>query len=96
MHDDVMMVTVKRPEGLAPGDRVALLVPGSRIYLDVVLSLLVLGIIPVPLDPHLTEAERARILPGLDLTLIVDDPDLLEPLAMGWSPGDLPLGRPCT
>ena len=94
MHDDVTMVTVKRPEGLAPGDRVALLVPGSRIYLDVVLSLLVLGIIPVPLDPHLTEAERARILPGLDLTLIVDDPDLLEPLAMGWSPGDLPLGRP--
>ncbi|MEZ5161996.1 MAG: hypothetical protein R2709_15335 [Marmoricola sp.] len=42
----------------------------------------------------MTEAERRRILPGLDLTLIVDDPDLLEPLDFGWSPGDLPLGRP--
>ena len=91
---DVTMVPVKEPEELAPRDRVGLLVPGSRIYLDVVLSLLVRGIIPVPMDPHMTEVERRRILPGLDLTLIVDDPDLLEPLDFGWSPGDLPLGRP--
>jgi len=39
---------------LRPGDRVALLVPGSPRYVDVVLSLLVRGIIPIPLDPRLT------------------------------------------
>ena len=44
------------------GDRVALLVPGSHAYLDVVLRLLTAGVFPIPLDPRLTRAERDRIL----------------------------------
>ena len=51
---------------LEEGDRVALLVPGSPTYLDVVLGLLAAGVVPIPLDPRLTEHERDRILAGLD------------------------------
>ena len=79
---------------LHPGDRVALLVPGSSAYVDVVLSLLVRGIIPIPLDPRLTEHERHGILTDLDPTRVVTDPDELAGLAIGWAPGDLPLARP--
>jgi len=79
---------------LHPGDRVALLVPGSHAYLDAVLSLLVRGILPIPLDPRLTSYERERILAGLDPTLVVTDEADLAALALGWRPGDLPLARP--
>ena len=56
---------------LRPGDRVALLVPGSPDYLDVVIGLLARGVVPIPLDPRLTTYERDRILAGLSPTLIV-------------------------
>ena len=79
---------------LQPGDRVALLVPGSARYVDVVLSLLVRGIIPIPLDPRLTEAERSGVLADLDPALVVTEPADLEPLALGWEPGQVPLTRP--
>ena len=79
---------------LQPGDRVALLVPGSARYVDVVLSLLVRGIIPIPLDPRLTDAERSGILADLDPALVVTEPADLEPLALGWEPGQVPLARP--
>ncbi|RNL79653.1 class I adenylate-forming enzyme family protein [Nocardioides marmorisolisilvae] len=82
------------PADLSPGDRVALLVPGSARYVDVVLSLLVRGIIPIPMDPRLTESERAGILADLEPTLVVTDPSELEALALGWAPGDVPLARP--
>ena len=62
---------------LERGDRVALLVPGSTTYLDAVISLLVRGIVPIPLDPRLTEQERTRILADLDPTLVVTGPDAL-------------------
>jgi long-chain acyl-CoA synthetase len=79
---------------LRRGDRVALLVPGSLGYLDAVISLLVRGIVPVPLDPRLTEHERARIITDLDPALVVTDADDLAGLATGWAPGDVPLARP--
>jgi long-chain acyl-CoA synthetase len=79
---------------LSRGDRVALLVPGSLAYLDTVISLLVRGVVPIPLDPRLTQHERDRILGDLEPTLIVADEDELAELATGWAPGDLPLARP--
>jgi long-chain acyl-CoA synthetase len=79
---------------LRRGDRVALLVPGSRSYLDVVISLLVRGIVPIPLDPRLTDHERSRILADLDPTLVVDDEAGITALPAGWVPGDVPLARP--
>jgi long-chain acyl-CoA synthetase len=84
---------VSEPD-LQPGDRVALLVPGSRSYLDTVLGLLVRGVVPIPLDPRLTEHERTGILADLDPRVVVTDPAELAGLASGWSPGDVPLGRP--
>jgi long-chain acyl-CoA synthetase len=79
---------------LTPGDRVALLVEGSRTYLDVVLSLLVRGVIPIPLDPRLTSYERERILAGLRPTLVITDAAALAELNTGWRPGDVPRARP--
>jgi len=79
---------------LSRGDRVALLVPGSPAYLDAVISLLVRGVVPIPLDPRLTDHERAGILADLDPTLVVTDPVDLAALDTGWAPGDLPLARP--
>ena len=80
------------------GDRVALLVPGSHAYLDVVLRLLTAGVFPVPLDPRLTAGERERILAGLDPTLVVEDEAALGALAATLPPPGLPRGRPmhCT
>ena len=80
------------------GSRVALLVPGSHAYLDVVLRLLTAGVFPIPLDPRLTAAERARILSGLDATLVVEDEQALADLAATLPPRGLPQGRPmhCT
>lgn len=81
---------------LHPGDRVALLVPGSHAYLDAVHSLLARGIFPIPLDPRLTAYERERILGPLEPTLIVETPEQLD--AVTTDDRGLPRGRPmhCT
>jgi long-chain acyl-CoA synthetase len=79
---------------LSRGDRVALLVPGSLLYVEAVISLLVRGVVPIPLDPRLTVHERERILADLEPTLTVTDPAGLGELAGGWHPGDVPLARP--
>lgn len=86
---------------LREGSRVALLVPGSTAYVDLVMSLLAAGIFPVPLDPALTEGERRRILAPLAPDLVVTDPADL--LAMVQNTPEryrrgLPRGRPihCT
>ena len=79
---------------LRPGDRVALLVPGSAAYLDAVISLLVRGVVPIPLDPRLTAHERRSILADLEPALVVTDAAALAELATGWQPGDVPLARP--
>jgi long-chain acyl-CoA synthetase len=79
---------------LGPGDRVALLVPGSPAYLDAVISLLVRGVVPIPLDPRLTAHERRRILADLEPAVVVTDESGLVGLATRWEPGDVPLARP--
>jgi long-chain acyl-CoA synthetase len=81
---------------LQPQDRVALLLPGSTTYVEVVLGLLQRGIVPVPLDPKLTEAERGRILPYVDAAAVVTDAARLAELAVAypWEPGAVPLARP--
>ncbi|WP_246000074.1 class I adenylate-forming enzyme family protein [Nocardioides pocheonensis] len=79
---------------LETGDRVALLVPGSEAYLDAVISLLVRGVVPIPLDPRLTSHERDRILADLDPARVVTDDAALAALCTGWAPGDVPLARP--
>jgi long-chain acyl-CoA synthetase len=81
---------------LRPGDRVALLVPGSQAYLDAVHSLLARGIMPIPLDPRLSEHERARILVPLQPHVVVEDDAGLA--AVTTADRGLPRARPmhCT
>jgi long-chain acyl-CoA synthetase len=80
---------------------VALLVPGSHAYVDLVIALLAAGVFPVPLDPSLTDAERRRILAPIAPDLVVTDADdvdrLLAALPLSLRRG-LPRGRPihCT
>lgn len=86
---------------LIPGSRVALLVPGSHAYVDLVLSLLASGIFPVPLDPALTATERDRILAPIAPDLVLTEPDEVAALLAARDPSlarGLPLGRPihCT
>jgi long-chain acyl-CoA synthetase len=61
---------------LRPGDRIALLVPGSVAYVELVMSLLAAEMFPVPLDPRLTPGERERILADVQPRLVVDSPEL--------------------
>ena len=94
------MVRTGEEESLLAGDRVALLVPGSPAYVDLVLALLADGVFPVPLDPALTEAERDRILEPIAPDLVVTSQEQVEQL-LAARPGrsrSLPLGRPihCT
>jgi long-chain acyl-CoA synthetase len=82
---------------LRPGDRVALLVPGSRQYVDLVIALLARGVVPVPLDPRLTPRERDGILGDVDPVLVVQSPEeLAELLAVQPDAArrGLPLARP--
>ena len=82
---------------LRPGDRVALLQPGSPAYVDLVISLLAAGIFPVPLDPRLTEVERDRILADVAPRLVVDTPEQLSSMVRHTPERfrlGLPLGRP--
>lgn len=58
---------------LTPGDRVALLVPGSLVYVELVTALLAAQRVAVPLDPGLTPAERAGVLADLDPAQVVTD-----------------------
>ncbi|MCB0894524.1 MAG: AMP-binding protein [Nocardioides sp.] len=75
-------------DSLREGDRVALLVPGSLVYLAAVQSLLARGVVPIPLDPRLTSYERERILGTLSPTRVVETEDALAGLT-----GDLGLPR---
>ena len=85
---------------LREGSRVALLVPGSPAYVDLVLALLADRIFPVPLDPALTAAERERILAPIAPDLLVTTPEEVDELLVGLPDrdGSLPRGRPihCT
>ncbi|MDT0201323.1 AMP-binding protein [Nocardioides sp. AE5] len=81
----------------ATGDRVALLLPGSAAYVDLVLALLAQGIIPIPLDPRLTAGERERILAGVRPHLVLEDPAAAQELLASLPPAarrSLPRARP--
>ena len=85
--------------GLAPGDRAVLLVPGSGDYLAVVMGALASGIIPVPLDPTLTPAERSPLLADADAALVIDSPQTLHALvgdtgSPSWDLSEVPRARP--
>jgi long-chain acyl-CoA synthetase len=93
-------MTHESPDDLTEGSRVALLAPGSRSYVDLVLTLLADGIFPVPLDPALTAAERERILAPIAPDLLVTSNGQVEDL-LATRPGrhrSVPRGRPihCT
>jgi long-chain acyl-CoA synthetase len=84
---------------LHEGDRVALLVPPSEAYLDVVIGLLAAGVVPIPLDPRLSAYERDRILSGLAPALQVTDEGQLARLRAAYPDSrGLPRARPmhCT
>ncbi len=76
------------PHRLVPGDRVALLVPGSPTYAEVVLRLLAAGVVPVPMDPNLTAHERGVVLDQIEPALVVEDDATLSSLR------ELPPGMP--
>jgi long-chain acyl-CoA synthetase len=87
-----------RAHGLVPGDRVALLLRGSGDYLATVIGALRSGVVPVPLDPALTERERVPLVADADPALVLDSPTALRQLLDG--PGapvelsPLPQARP--
>ena len=85
----VSVVDSRPVTDLQPGDRVALLLPGSQQYVELAMGLLARGVFPVPLDPRLTAAERAGILQDVDPVLVVEDWSHAPAVATG-----LPLGRP--
>ncbi|RYE75187.1 MAG: long-chain fatty acid--CoA ligase, partial [Myxococcales bacterium] len=78
---------------LPEGSRVALLLPGSVPYVETVIGLLTAGVVPIPLDPKLTDAERDAILDDLDPQLVVTDPETLARLRSAYPMG-LPRARP--
>lgn len=75
------------------GDRVALVVPGSETYVRAVIGLLAAGVVPIPLDPKLTESERAGLFADLAPTAVIDSPSQLDAIAAAYPLG-LPLARP--
>jgi len=73
--------------------RVALLVPGSLAYLDVVMSLLAAGVFPIPLDPRLTPSERERIFASVKPHLVVETGEQLQSM-VEHTPERFRWGRP--
>ena len=82
--------------GLGPGDRFALSLDGSALYVSVVLGALRAGIVPIPLDPRLTPYERDSIIADTRPALVIDSTDALQSLALGEPVGlaRYPLARP--
>ncbi|HSE70123.1 MAG TPA: AMP-binding protein [Nocardioidaceae bacterium] len=78
---------------LRPGDRVALLVPGSPEYVDLVIALLAQSIVPVPLDPRLTERERRAVLDDVEPAVVLDEPGQVAAL-LAAQPADARRGLP--
>jgi len=81
------------PHDLSPGDRVALLVPGSVAYVELVVSLLRRGFFPVPMDTELTDSERQGLLADVDPAVVVTTQEQLEEL-LAALPDDPSLGPP--
>jgi long-chain acyl-CoA synthetase len=82
--------------GLRPGDRLAVLLPGSAGVLALLLGALRSGVVPVPLDPKLTQRERTALLDDAAPALVVDDAAVLSALQTGPERelAPVPLARP--
>lgn len=92
-----MAVAGDEQTDLSPGDRVALLVPGSTAYVELVIALLARGVFPLPLDPKLMPSERERLLGDLRPALVLTAPEEVERLLAAQPASQrrgLPLGRP--
>lgn len=70
-------------QGLAAGDRVVLSIPGSTEYVSAVLGAARSGVVPVPLDPRLTDHERGAIIADVAPALVIDNSDQLDGLLQG-------------
>jgi acyl-CoA synthetase (AMP-forming)/AMP-acid ligase II len=70
-HNAAAAAATLRARGLRSGDRLALLATGSEAYLAVVVGAVTSGVVPVPLDPSLTPAERDPLLADADPALVV-------------------------
>jgi len=82
---------------LTPESRVALLLPGSVAYAELVIALLRRGVFPVPMDVRLTASEREALLVDLDPAMVITSQEQLADLSAAVSddPGSgPPLGRP--
>jgi long-chain acyl-CoA synthetase len=80
-----------RSQGLAPGDRVAVVAANVPWYVPFVLGALRSGVVPVPVNIHLSADEKTRVIGDADVALVVDR----EPgagLAVDLAP--MPLARP--
>lgn len=69
--------------GLRAGDRVVLAVPGSADYVSAVLGATRSGVVPVPIDPRLSDDERTAIIADVEPALVVDDVSTMIALADG-------------
>ncbi len=82
--------------GLRPGDRIALVVPGSTQLVTAACAALRVGVIPVVLDPATPASELAALLADAEPAMVIDTPDALAALHAGKPAelSDIPLGRP--
>ncbi len=84
-----------RARGLRTGDRVAVVAGPSSTYLATALGALRSGVVPVLLNPALTEREQADLLADAEPSLVLRDDDL--PALLDGAPVELapaPLARP--
>ncbi|MEJ7633461.1 AMP-binding protein [Aeromicrobium sp.] len=70
-------------QGLRAGDRLVLCVAGSVDYVSVVLGAARTGVVPVPLDPRLTDYERTKIIRDVGPALVIDEATTLASLLEG-------------
>ncbi len=67
--------------GLGKGDRVALLMPDIREYLEADYAIMSAGLVRVPLDPRLTRAETMALLRHVDAAALVTHASFADKLA---------------
>ncbi len=85
--------------GIARGDRIALMLPGSTDLVSCVLGALRAGVVPVMLDPALSHHEREFVLSDSVPSLVIDSVAELHALvdtadALDADLASVPLGRP--
>src|SRR5262245_6653173 len=64
--------------GLAKGDRIALLLPDCREYLEVDYGSMAAGFVRVPMDPRLTRRELAALLQRAGVRVLVTHPSFAD------------------